>query len=86
MPSLSVRQLAQITCRQGDLYPVREGGAVDAATGIAIAAKVQQARQQQLPDYAAELVLSWQAIVAEESWTLRGRADGVYLDQQQQPK
>ncbi|XOV81676.1 MAG: helicase C-terminal domain-containing protein [bacterium] len=78
---LSVRALAEFTCRAGDLYPPRQGRAVDAEEGIAVQRDVQNVRSAADPDYQREVAVS----LDFQSWSgtrrLRGRIDGVTTEE-----
>ncbi len=74
---LSVRKLAELTCREGDLYSVRQGRQVEAEEGIARQAQLQQQRLQSDPQYQREVSVSlnYQTLLGERK--LSGRIDGL---------
>jgi len=74
---LSVRALAEFTCRTGDLYPPRQGRAVDAEEGIVVQRELQNLRLASDPDYQREVAvgLEFQTLLGERR--LRGRIDGL---------
>ena len=78
---ISVRQLAEVVCRSGDLFPTNGGWPVDAQTGI----DCQQAFQQQHrthPDYSrevkvtADITLNADTTHHMQALRLSGRMDG----------
>ena len=78
--NLSVRQLAEFTCRSGDLYTSAGRGVgrlVTAEEGIAKQMSAQSARMSQDSTYQREVSLSYSFACAKETKTLRGRMDGL---------
>ncbi|MCR9258096.1 MAG: ATP-dependent DNA helicase [Pseudomonadaceae bacterium] len=74
---LSVRALAEFTCRAGDLYPPRQGRAVDADEGITAQRDLQKLRKASDPNYQQEVAveLVFQTLLGARK--LRGRIDGL---------
>lgn len=74
---LSARKLAELTCREGDLYPVRQGRPVEAEEGIARQRELQQQRLKSDPQYEREVSVNlyYQTLLGERK--LSGRIDGM---------
>jgi DNA excision repair protein ERCC-2 len=74
---LTVRALAEFTCRSGDLYPPRQGRAVDAEEGVVAQRELQNLRLASDSDYQREVAvgLEFQTQLGERK--LRGRIDGL---------
>ena len=72
-----MRALAEFTCRTGDLYPSRQGRAVDAEEGIVVQRELQKLRLSADPNYECEVAvgLVFQTLLGERK--LRGRIDGL---------
>lgn len=79
---VSVRKLAEFTCRQGDLYPPRKSRPIEPEQGIVTQKAVQQQRIQSNPDYLSEVPLAVEFQCGGKRRKLQGRADGLYHSDQ----
>jgi len=78
---LSVRELAEFVCRQGDLYASRAGRQVDAEEGVQHQQRAQRLRRDADPHYQAEVTVATPFVCAGEQRLLRGRMDGLCSNQ-----
>ena len=74
--SLSVRWLAELAYRSGDLHPYR-GGLTKAGEGIAAQRRQQRERP---PGYQSEVAVEMGFGLDGEDYSLRGRVDGLHLE------
>jgi len=76
----SGRRLAEFACRSGDLYPPRSGVPVDAEDGIRVQKEVQAQRSRSSSNYRKEVSLGTEFNLLGVTKMLKGRADGLFVD------
>jgi len=79
----SVRRLAEFACRCGDLYPPTSGVPVDAEDGIRVQKAVQAQRSRISPNYRKEVSLGTEFHLLGVTKMLKGRADGLFVDERE---
>lgn len=76
----SVRELAELLFRRGDLYPHREGKAVEPELGIITQQRVQAERARRWSSFQPEVAVKHELCVIDEVALISGRIDGLYID------